>query len=142
MPPSSMASERAVIATVLAGVALTLAIFGMLGENQTAMMGHASLAASHFGGLSGSHVPGLAALGLSATSFLLTWDRKSYVVAGLLTIAGIFYTIHLTPFMGDHGVIAFPGPVVGLFIGHVILALGVAAGIRSARNTIVQSPNK
>lgn len=136
-----MPSQRIVIATALAGVALALAIFGMLGED-TAMTGHASLAASHFGGLSGNHIPGLVALGLSTVSFLLSWGRKSYLVAGLLAATGILYTIHLAPFMGDHGVIAFPGPVVGLFIGHAILALGVVVGIGSTRTAIVQHPNK
>jgi hypothetical protein len=106
------------------------------------MGAHTSLAASHFAGLSGSHVPGLVALALSAAAFGISWNQKSYLVVGLLVATGILYTIHLAPFLGDHSVIAFPGPVVGLFIGHVIMALGVAKGIGSARARIVQSPNK
>jgi hypothetical protein len=85
-----VASQRIVIATALAGAALALAIFGMLGANPSTMAGHASLAASHFGGLSGSHVPGLVALGLSVASFSLSWGKKSYLVAGLLVVTGIF----------------------------------------------------
>lgn len=47
---------------------------GTIGDNQitgmqTGMSGHASLAASHFAGLSGSHVPGLVALALSGVAF-------------------------------------------------------------------------
>jgi hypothetical protein len=139
-----MANPRLAVATILAGVALALAAFGMVGESQMTGMqaGHASLAASHFAGLSGSHVPGLIALGLSVVAFAVSWRQRSYLVAGLLIAAGSLYMIHLAPFLGDHSVIAFPGPVVGLFFGHGILALGVAKGIGSARPRIVQSPNK
>jgi hypothetical protein len=135
-----MASLRVLVATVLAGIALALAVFGMIG--QTGMTGHASLATSHFGGLSGSHMPGLVALGLSAASFVLSFGQKSYLVAGLLIAAGILYTIHLVPFMGDHGVVAFPGPVVGVLVGHVIFALGATTAIGSVRTRLVQRPNK
>lgn len=143
-----MADTRLVIAQVFAGITLALAAFGMIGDNQisgmqTGMQGHAAMAASHLGGLSASHVPGLIALGLSvAASFIVSWKRRSYLVAGLLIAAGIIYTIHLSPFLGDHSTIAFPGPVVGLFFGHVILGLGVAKGIGSAKTTVVQRPNK
>jgi hypothetical protein len=141
-----MANRRLVIATVLAGVALAIAVLGMIGENsisgmQTGMSGHASLAATHFAGLSASHVPGLIALALSAAAFIVSWGQRSYLVAGLLIAAGIIYTVHLAPFLGDHSIIAFPGPVVGLFFGHVILGLGVATGIGSARTRMVQTPN-
>lgn len=139
-----MANSRLVIATVLAGIAFALAVFGMIGDNpisgmQTGMSGHASLAASHFAGLSASHVPGLIALVLSAAAFIVSWGQRSYAVAGLLIAAGIIYTIHLAPFLGDHSIIAFPGPVVGLFFGHVILGLGVATGIGSARTTVTKA---
>lgn len=139
-----MANPRLVVSAVFAGIALALALFGMIGNSQMSGMqaGHASLAASHFAGLSGSHVPGLIALGLSFAAFVVLWGQRSYLVAGLLIIAGTLYTIHLAPFLGDHSVIAFPGPVVGLLFGHVILALGVAKGIGSAMPRLVQSPNK
>jgi hypothetical protein len=138
-----MANSRVVIATVLAGIAFALALFGIIGETSiTGMqMGHASLAASHFAGLSGSHVPGLIALASSVAAFIVSWKHKSYLVAGLLIGAGILYTIHLGPFLGDHSVVAIVGPVIGLFFGHVIIALGVAKGLESARIRIVQSPN-
>ena len=99
------------------------------------------MAASHLGGLSASHVPGLIALALSGAAFVVSWKQRSYLVAGLLIAAGIIYAIHLASFLGDHTTIAFPGPVVGLIFGHVILGLGVAKGIASATATIVQRPN-
>jgi hypothetical protein len=66
------------------------------------MSGHASLAASHFAGLSGSHVPGLVALALSGVAFAVSWNRRSYLVAGLLFATGILYTIHLASFLAMH----------------------------------------
>jgi hypothetical protein len=136
-----MASPRLAIATILAGVAFVLALFGMIGENSIAGMqaGHASLAASHFAGLSGSHVPGLVALGSSVAAFMLSWKQRSYLIAGLLIAAGILYAIHLGPFLGDHSVIAIIGPVTGLFFGHVILALGGAKAIGSVRRPVPQT---
>jgi hypothetical protein len=140
------ANPRLVIAVILAGVALALAIFGMFGDNQitgmqTGIPGHASLAASYFAGLSGSHVPGLIALTLAGAAFGISSNHRSFLVAGLLSATGILYTIHLAPFLGDHSIIAFPGPVVGLFIGHLILALEIVKGIESARAKIVQRLN-
>ena len=138
-----MANPRLVVATILSGIALALALFGMIGENSITgmqtMPGHASLAASHFAGLSGSHVPGLIALGSSVAAFVISWRQRSYLVAGLLIATGILYTIHLGPFLGDHSVIALFGPVIGLFFGHVILALGVAKGIGSVRTPVAKT---
>jgi hypothetical protein len=140
-----MANPRLVIAKILAGVTLALAAFGIIGDSQisgiqTEMPGHANLAASHFAGLSGAHVAGLISLALSVAAFVVSWRQPSYLVTGLLSAAGIIYTVHLAPFLGDHTVMAFPGPVVGLFFGHAILALGVAKGIGSIQTRLVQSP--
>jgi hypothetical protein len=71
-----------------------------------------------------------------------TWLPIPVSGSGLLFTTGILYTIHLAPFLGDRSVIAFPGPVIGLFIVHIITALGVAMGIGSTRARLVQSPNK
>jgi hypothetical protein len=47
---TGMSSKRISVAIILAGSALALAIFGMIGQNQGGLTaGHASLAASHFG---------------------------------------------------------------------------------------------
>ena len=138
-----MANPHVMVAAVLGGLALALAILGMFGNNQMiGTSGHASLAASHFAGLSGSHVSGLIALALSGAAFAISWNQRSFLVTGLLVATGILYTLHLALFLGDHSVIAFPGPVVGILVGHVIMALGVVKGIGSARARIVQTPNK
>lgn len=142
-----MADTRLVIAQVFSGITLALAIFGIIGDNQISgmqmgMQGHAAMAASHLGGLNAGHVPGLVALGLSVSAFILSWGQRSYLVAGLLIAGGITYTIHLAPFLGDHSAIVFPGPIVGLFFGHMILGLGVAKGVGSAKIKLVQRQNK
>ena len=129
-----MVNPRVVISTTLAGVAVALAVFGMIGANSIAgMSGHAGQAASHFGGLSSSHIPGLIALASSIGAFIVSWRLRSYLVAGLLIGAGILYSIHLGPFLGDHGVIALYGPFIGVMSGHLMLALGVAKALGSAR---------
>jgi hypothetical protein len=132
-----MANPRVVIATVLAAVALALAVFGMVGASSIAdMSGHAGLAASHFGGLSASHVPGLIALASSVGAFIVSWRLRSYLVAALLLGAGILYSIHLGPFLGDHGAIAVYGPIIGVLSGHAMLALGVAKALGSVRTPV------
>lgn len=129
-----MANPKLMLATGLAGLAFALALLGMTGGVSSSIQaGHASLAASHFGALSGSHVPGLIALGSSAAAFVVSWRHRSYVVAGLLIGAGILYALHLGPLLGNHSVMAIIGPLTGLLFGHVILALGVAKAIASAR---------
>lgn len=74
--------------------------------------------------------------------FVMSSGKRSYIVAGLLAATGILNTIHLAPFLGNHSAIVFLGPVVGLFFGNVILALGIAKAIGSAKTAIVQSLNK
>lgn len=135
-----MANPRLVIATILAGVAFALAVFGMVGANSIAgMSGHGSLAASHFGGLSGSHIPGLIALASSIGAFIVSWRLRSYLVAGLLIGAGIIYSLHLGPFLGDHSVIALYGPIIGVLSGHVMLALGVGKALGSVRTPVAKA---
>lgn len=135
-----MANPRLVIATVLAGVAFALAVFGMVGANTIAgMSGHSSLAMSHFGGLSGSHIPGLIALASSIGAFIVSWRLRSYLVAGLLIGAGILYSIHLGPFLGDHGVVAVYGPIIGVLSGHVMIALGVVKALGAVRRPVAKT---
>ena len=135
-----MVNPRIVVSTILAGVAFAIAAYATFGENSITgmqtMPGHSVLAASHFGALSASHVPGLVALGSSVAAFVVSWRQRSYIIAGLLAAAGILYTFHLAPFLGDHSYLAIIGPLTGLIFGHVILALGVAKGIGSVRTPV------
>jgi hypothetical protein len=117
-----------------------LAVFGMVGTNSIAgMSGHGSLATSHVGGLSGSHVPGLIALASSIGAVVASWRLRSYLLASLLFGAGILYSIHLAPFLGDHGAIALDGPIIGVLSGHVMLALGIAKALGSIRTPVAKA---
>lgn len=111
-----MANPRLVIATALAGVAFAIAVFGMIGENsmsvtQMEMAGHASLAASHFGGLSASHVPGLIALGLSAAALTDTpcQSTSCMILALQFTPVAFLFCSRSCP-MRVAGPIEFPRP--------------------------------
>jgi hypothetical protein len=135
-----MANPRLIIATGLAGLAFALAIFGMIGSSMLAgTSGHGSMAASHFGGLSGSHIPGLIALASSIAAFVISWRHRSFIVAGLLIAAGILYSMHLGPFLGDHGAIPLYGPIIGVLSGHLMLALGVVKAIGSLRTPVAKT---
>lgn len=83
-------------------------------------------------------MPGLIALGSSVAAFALSWGQRSYIMAGLLSAAGILYSLHIGPFLGDHSAIAMVGPLTGLIVGHIILALGIAKGIGSLRTPVAR----
>lgn len=66
---------------------------------------------------------------LATAAFLVSWNQRSFVVAGLLAASGIILMI--LPLANMNFVI--PGPIVGVVIGLAILGLGAANGIRTAR---------
>jgi hypothetical protein len=73
------------------------------------------------------------AMALAAAAFIVSWKQRSFLVAGLLTASGIILMI--LPLANTNFVI--PGPIIGVFIGLVILGLGVAKGIKTARAVTV-----
>jgi hypothetical protein len=80
---------------------------------------------------------GISAIGLSVAAFVVSLGQRSFVVAGLLAAAGIMYMIRGLIALGDSSVIVLPGPINGVIFGVMILGLGMAKGIRSARPTAV-----
>src|SRR5438093_11076221 len=102
----AMSNRRIVISTILAGGAFAIAANATIGENlitgMQPMLEHAGLAATHVGGISASHLPGLIALELSGAAFIVSWNQRSFAIAGLLIGAGILYAIHLGTLLGDH----------------------------------------
>jgi hypothetical protein len=66
-------------------------------------------------------------------AFVISWKQRSYVVAGLLAASGVILMI--LPLANMNFVI--PGPIIGFIVGLVILGLGVAKGIRTARAVTV-----
>ena len=71
----------------------------------------------------------------AAAAFALSWKQRSFLVSGLLVVAGI---VSLTPGLLalisiNFTVIEIPGPILGLVAGLVIVGLGGATGIRTAK---------
>jgi hypothetical protein len=83
------------------------------------------------GGLAVNIVAG--AITFAIAAFVISWKQTSYLVAGLLTTSGIILMI--LPLANMNFVI--PGPIIGVIVGLVILGLGVAKGIRTARAVTV-----
>jgi hypothetical protein len=83
------------------------------------------------GGLAVNVVAG--AITFAIAAFVMSWKQRSYVVAGLLAASGIILMIF--PLANMNFVI--PGPIIGVIVGLVILGLGVAKGIRTARAVTV-----
>lgn len=99
---------------------------GILGNN---MLGSpAGMAAAGF-----AAVVLMGVIPLAAAAFVVSWKQRSFVVAGLLTASGIILMIY--PLANMNFVI--PGPIIGVIVGLVILGLGVAKGIRTARAVTV-----
>jgi hypothetical protein len=73
------------------------------------------------------------AMALAAAAFVISWKQRSFLVAGLLAASGI--TLMILPLANMNFVI--PGPIIGVVIGLVILGLGVAKGIKTARAVTV-----
>jgi hypothetical protein len=83
------------------------------------------------GGLAVNVVAG--AIAFSIAAFVISWKQRSYLVAGLLTASGIILMI--LPLANMNFMI--PGPIIGVIVGLMILGLGVAKGIRTARAVTV-----
>ena len=81
----------------------------------------------------------LSALALSAAVFAVSWKQRSYLVAGLLVATGAIYMIPGWVALAsiNFAAIVFPGPILGVIFGLVILGLGIAKGMRTARRTAV-----
>jgi hypothetical protein len=75
------------------------------------------------------------AITFAIAAFVISWNQRSYVVAGLLIASGIILMI--LPLANMNFVI--PGPILGFIVGLAILGLGVAKGIRTARTVTVVS---
>jgi hypothetical protein len=76
------------------------------------------------------------AITFAIAAFVISWKQRSYFVTGLLTASGIILMI--LPLANMNFVI--PGPIIGVIAGLVILGLGVAKGIRTARAVTVPTP--
>jgi hypothetical protein len=78
-------------------------------------------------------VLGLGAIPLAVAALVVSWNQRSFLVAGLLAASGIIGMIPGLIATGYLAVIVFPGPIYGVIYGLGIIGLGVAKGIRSTR---------
>ena len=78
-------------------------------------------------------VLGLGAIAPAVAAFVLSWNKRSYLVAGLLAASGVIGMIPGLIATGYLAVIVFPGPIYGVIYGLGIFGLGVAKGIRTTR---------
>jgi hypothetical protein len=79
---------------------------------------------------------GISAVVLSAAAFIVSWNQKSFLVAGLLIASGTAFMLPALIATGFLAVIVIPGPILGVIIGLGILGLGIAKGARSARTRL------
>jgi hypothetical protein len=77
--------------------------------------------------------PGIGAILMAAAAFVVSWKHSSVLVAGLLAASGLTGIIAGMINTGFFAVIIFPGPILGVIIGVVILGLGVAKGIETVQ---------
>ncbi len=68
------------------------------------------------------------AITLAVAAFVVSWNHRSFLVAGLLVASGIILMI--LPLASIN--FAIPGPIIGVIVGLVVLVLGVAKAVRTA----------
>jgi hypothetical protein len=73
------------------------------------------------------------AIVLATAAFVVSWNHRSYLVAGLLAASGIIFTLAALIAIGYFAVLVFPGPILGVIIGLGIFGLGVAKSIRTTK---------
>jgi hypothetical protein len=118
----AMTNSKHVLSVGLAAAALALVLPNLVG-------GIAVL------GLAAGTALNISSLALSAAAFAVSWKQRSFVVAGLLAVAGIIYMIPGLVALASisFAVIVFPGPILGVIFGLAVFGLGAAKGIGTAR---------
>jgi hypothetical protein len=76
---------------------------------------------------------GIGAIPLAEAALVVSWNQRSFLIAGLLAASGIIGMIPGLVATGYLAVIVFPGPVYGVIYGLGIFGLGVAKGIITTR---------
>jgi hypothetical protein len=75
----------------------------------------------------------MTALVLAAVAFIVSWKQRSFVVTGLLVASGMILMILPLANMNFE----IPGPIIGVIVGLVILGVGIAKGIKTAKAVAV-----
>ncbi len=69
---------------------------------------------------------------LASAAFVVSWKFSSLLVAGLLAVSGIIFMVPALNAMGySFDAIVFPGPILGIIFGFLIVGMGITKGIQS-----------
>src|ERR671920_1197329 len=66
---------------------------------------------------------------LAAAAFGVSWGQKSVLISALLLISGTLVTVNAIIATRSFSILVFPGPIIGVILGLVLLALGIAKSL-------------
>ena len=69
---------------------------------------------------------------LAAAAFGVSWGQKSVLISALLLISGTLVTVNAIIATRSFSILVFPGPIIGVILGLVLLALGIAKSLSTA----------
>ena len=69
---------------------------------------------------------------LAAAAFGASWGQKSVLISALLLISGTLVTVNAIIATRNVSILVFPGPIIGVILGLVLLALGIAKSLSTA----------
>ena len=69
---------------------------------------------------------------LAAAAFGVSWGQKSVLISALLLISGTLVTVNAIIATRNFSILVFPGPIIGVILGLVLLALGIANSLSTA----------
>jgi hypothetical protein len=69
----------------------------------------------------------------AAAAFGVSWGQKSVLISALLLISGTLVTVNaIIAARSFFSILVFPGPIIGVILGLVLLALGIAKSMSTA----------
>ena len=69
---------------------------------------------------------------LAAAAFGVSWGQKSVLISALLLISGTLVTVNAIIAARSFSILVFPGPIIGVILGLVLVALGIAKSMITA----------
>lgn len=69
---------------------------------------------------------------LAAAAFGVSWGQKSVLISALILISGTLVTVNAIIATRNVSILVFPGPIIGVILGLILLALGIAKSLSTA----------
>ena len=69
---------------------------------------------------------------LAAAAFGVSWGQKSVLISALLLISGTLVTVNAIIATRSFSILVFPGPIIGVILGLLLVALGIAKSMITA----------